>query len=217
MPAPVRTAITAELEAEARSLRVGLREYEEGSSEEETDRQWDFEEPFVLFDGWMAELSSSIRQRIDRLEIHLAVHHLAQAAENLRLLYNVYMTIEGGRTSLEEEYLSITYEHDDTAPDGHFLTIQAPRPGHRHGKDTWSVIIDQWVADKYDSDGEIEEAHGETVLECVLAERPTAGELANILTLAQSGPERMSAWAKTPVGEALAGTVFIVTSHDGGL
>jgi hypothetical protein len=214
VPAPVRTAIAAELEAEARSLRVGLHKYAEVPSDEETDRQWDFEDPFVLFDGWMAELSSNIRHRIDRLESHLAARHLAQAAEDLRLLYNVYMTVEGGRTSLEEEYLCITYEHDDTADDGYFLTILAPRPGHRHGKETWSLVIDQWVADKYDSDGEIEESHSETVLECMLAERPAVGELTSLLALAKSGPERMSAWAKTPVGDALAGTTFFVTSHD---
>jgi hypothetical protein len=120
----------------------------------------------------------------------------------------------GGRTSLEEDYLCITYEHEDSAPDGYFLTIQAPRPGNPYGEQSWSVTIEQWIPDEYDSDGEIAGAHGDTVLECVLAERPTAGQLASLLTLAESGPEQMPKWAETHVGEALAGTAFIVTSHD---
>jgi hypothetical protein len=214
LPAPVRTAVTAELEAEARGLQVGLHEYEEGSSEEETDRQWDFEDPFVLFDGGMAELSRSMRKRINRLESNLPTSHLAQAAEDLRLLYSVYITVEGGHTSLEEEYLCITYEHEDSTPDGYFLTIQAPRPGHPHGEQSWSVTIDQWVPDEYDSDGEIAEARGDMVLECVLVERPTAGQLTSLLTLAERELAQMPAWAKTPVGDALAGTAFIVTSRD---
>jgi len=214
MPAPVRTAITAELEAEARGLQVRLHEYEQGSSEGETDRQWDFEDPFILFDGGMAELSRSMRERIDRLESHLPASHLAQAAEDLRLLYGAYIAVEGDRASLEEEYLCITYEHEDTAPDGHFLTIAAPRPGHRHGERSWSVTIDQWVADEYDSDGEIAEAHGETTVECALAVRPSAGELVSLLALAGRGPKQISMWAKTPVGDVLAGTAFLVTSRD---
>jgi hypothetical protein len=214
LPGPARTAVTEELEAEARGLRVGLHEYEEGPSGEETDRQWDFEDPFVLFDGGMAELNRGMRKRIDRLESDLPAHQLAQVAEDLRLLHSVYSTVEGGRASLEEEYLGITYEHEDSAPDGYFLTIRAPRPGHPHGEQSWSVTIDQWVADEYDPDGEITEAHGEMFLECVLAERPAEGALASLLTLAGSGPEQISAWAKTPVGDALTGTAFIVTSRD---
>jgi hypothetical protein len=41
-------------------------------------------------------------------------------------------------------------------------------------------------------------------------------EFISLLALAESGPEQMSACAKTPVGDALAGTAFIVTSRDDG-
>jgi hypothetical protein len=216
MPAPVRTAIAAELATEAHGLLVGLHEYEDGPSEEQEDepaRLWDFEDPFVPFDGGMVELSRSMRERIGRLESDLPNSHLAQAAEDLRLLYSVYIAVEGGRASLEEEYLLVSYEHDDTPSNGYYLDIQAPRPGHRHGSPSWAVSISQWVADEYDSDGEMTSAHGEMVLECILAERPTAGELISMLTLAGSGPEQMSAWAKASVGESLAGTAFTVTSR----
>jgi len=217
-PAPVRTAITAELAAETHGLLVGLHDCEEGASEEEEEedepaRLWDFENPFLPFDGGMVELSRSMRERIDRLESGMPNSHRARAAEDLKLLYNVYIAVECGRTSLEEEYLLVSYEHDDTPSDGYYLDIQAPRPGPRHERPSWAISISQWVADNYDSDGEMTSAHGETVLDCILAEKPTAGEFISLLALAGSGPEQMSAWAKTPVGKSLAGTAFTVTSR----
>lgn len=214
MPAPVQTAISAELEAEARGLRAGLQEFGEGSSAEESDRQWDFEDPFVLFDGGTAELSRYMRERLDRLEKSLDAGHLAQAAEDLRLLFNVYSQADEGRTVLEEEYLLISYEHEDAPADGYYLDIQAPRPGHLHGQTSWSVSISQWVADEHDSDGEIMSAHGETVLGCALPKRPTAEELTSLLGVAGTSLEQMSAWAETSVGDTLAGTGFVVTKRD---
>jgi hypothetical protein len=218
MPSPVRTAITAELEAEARALRVGLYEYEGGPAQEETGRQWDFEDPFVLFNGGMVELSHSMRERLDSLERNLSTEQLAEATEDLRVLYNTYITAGGGHTVLEEKYLSISYEHEESPSDGYFLTIEAPLPGRPRGQSSWSVAISKWVPDEFDSDGEVESAHGETVLECALAARPTADELAGLLGMAGSGPEQLPTWAKTPVGDALAGTAVVVTTqHDDSL
>jgi hypothetical protein len=214
LPAPVRTAVTAELDAEACGLRVGLHEYEEGPTEEETDRLWDFEDPFVRFDGGMAELSRDMRVGLDRLEASLPDSRLPQAADDLRLLYNAYVAVEEGTlSSFEEEHLSLFYENDGNPADGYFLNVEAPRPGNPHGS-SWSITISQWIVTRYDSDGEATSAEGKTVLECIPAERPTAAELDSLLTLAESGPGQVSAWAKTPVGDALAGTVFIVTSRD---
>lgn len=139
MPAPVHTAIMAELEAEARGLRVGLHEYEAGPSEEETERQWDFEDPFVPFDGGMTELSRAMRERLNRLEMSLPAREHAQAAEDLRFLYNVYIQIEGGRAILEEEHLVISFEHEDSPLDGFFLStsrhrIPAIQTGNQRGQ-----------------------------------------------------------------------------------
>ncbi len=215
MPAPVRTAITAELEAEARSLRVGLHEFEDGPSEEETERRWGFEDPFVLFDGAMAELSQDTRERLDRLEGNLSAEELAEAAEDLRVLYSACITAEVGRTMLEERYLSVSCEHEESPADGHFLTIEAPLPGRPGGQARWSVTVGQWVPDEYDPDGEVGSAHGETLLECALAERPAASELTGLIRLAGTGLEQLPAWAKTPVGDTLAGTAVVVTKrHD---
>jgi hypothetical protein len=213
MPAPVQTAITAELEAEACGLRVGLAIFGEGSSGEESDRQWDFGDPFVQYDGGIAELGSEMRERLDRLEEDLPESQHAQAAEDLRLLYSVYIPVAGNYATLEEEDLSLFFEPVDNPGDGYFLTIDAPRPGHPNGSPSWSVTISRWEADERDSEGEVTSAHGESVLDCALMSRPTAGELADLLSLAETGSEQMSAWAETPVGEALAGTVAVVTKR----
>lgn len=213
MPAPVQTAITAELEAEARGLRVGLAIFGTDTSEEESERQWDFGDPFVHYDGGMAELSADTRDRLNRLEEDLPESQHAQAAEDLRLLYNVYTPMAGTYAHLEEEDLSLFYEPADNPSDGYFLTVDAPRPGHPNGSPSWSVSISRWEADERDSDGEITGAHSESVLDCALVSRPTAGELTGLLELAETGSEQMSAWAETPVGDALAGTAVVVTKR----
>lgn len=213
MPAPVQTAITAELEAEARCLRVGLAVFQQGVSDEKSERQWDFGNPFVQYDGGMAELSADTRERLDRLEEDLPDSQYAQAAEDLRLLYSVYRPVAGNYATLEEEDLSLFFEPVDNPDDGYFLTIDAPRPGHPNGSPSWSISINRWEADERDSEGEVTEAHGESILDCTLVSRPTADELAGLLSLAETGPDQMSAWAETPVGEALAGTVAVVTKR----
>jgi hypothetical protein len=192
--------------------------YEEGPSEEEAERQWDFEDPFVPFNGGMVELGRSMRERLDRMEGNLSAEQLAQVSEDLRLLYNAYITATAGLVTLEEQYLSISYEHEESLSGGYFLAIQAPLPSHPGGPTSWSVTISQWIPDEYDLEGEVESAHGETVLACTLAERPSAGELTGLLDLAESRPEQLPSWAKTPVGDALAGTAVVVTSrHDDSL
>lgn len=215
VPAPVRTAIAAELEAEVRGLRVGLDAFAGRESEEETGRHWDFEDPFVLFDGGMAELSGEMRERLDRLERKLSVKQLAEAVEDLRLLHNVYMAAEGGYTHLEEGYLLVSYEHEDTPGDGYYLTIHAPLPSDSHGPSSWSVTVSKWIADDYDEDGEVGSAHGEEVLECALAARPPLSELSSLLGIAASSSGQVQEWAQTPVGHALAGSAIVVTKrHD---
>lgn len=65
-PAPVQTAIIAELEAEARNLRAALADFSEGVVLPETkDRRiWEFEAPFVAFDG----LDGEDRDHLNRIE-----------------------------------------------------------------------------------------------------------------------------------------------------
>jgi hypothetical protein len=128
-------------------------------------------------------------------------------------LREMYIRVAASVTG-RQEHLSLFYENDDNPADGYFLNVEAPRPGQPHGSSSWSITISQWIVTRYDSDGEAMSAEGDTVLECIPPERPTAGELDSLLTLAESDPGQMSAWAKTPVGDALAGTAFIVTSRD---
>ena len=184
-----------------------------GSSDEESERQWDFGDPFVLYDGGMAELGSDIRRRLARLEEDLPDSQLAQAAEDLRLLYSVYIPVADNYVTLEEQDLSLFFEPEDNPGDSYFLTIDAPRPGHPNGSPSWSVTISRWEADERDAEGEVTGAHSEWVLDCALVSRSTAGELTGLLRLAETGSEQMSAWAETPVGETLAGTVAIGTKR----
>jgi hypothetical protein len=42
---------------------------------------------------------------------------------------------------------------------------------------------------------------------------PTGSEIVELLDRSGGRPEQLAAWAKTPVGELLAGTAFIVTER----
>jgi hypothetical protein len=213
-PAPVQRAIEAELQAESRSLRAALREYEEGATEDDTgpERRWDFEEPFVLFDGGMDELSFGTREGLDRAEESLSADELEQAVTDLRLLSHAYMNASGQFVYFEEDYFSIS---DDPGSDGdsrYFLDIQAPLLNHPAGPSSWSITINRWDIELDDPENERETATGEPVLDCALSERPTESELVNLLSLSGKGEqEQLSAWAKTPVGARLSGTSFVVT------
>lgn len=164
--------------------------------------------------GGIPELSDEMRERLDRLEEDLPADYLPHAVEDLRLLYAVYSKVQSGFAHLEERYAVLSYEHEDSPGDGYFLDVQAPQPEHLRQGQSWSVTISQWIADEDDDDGEVSSAHGDTVLECALSGRPAVEELDNLLALAASDVDQMVEWAKTPVGQTLAGTAFAVTNRD---
>jgi hypothetical protein len=213
-PAPVQTAIEAELGAEVLSLWAALREFEEGSAEDdaEPERRWDFETPFVPFEGGMDELGVGTRDELDRAEEGLSTEQLEEAVSDLRLLRNAYMSGAGGFLLFEEGYLSVS---DDPGPDGsdrYFLDIQAPLPSDPHRPPSWAITINRWDIDLDALENEGMTATGEAVLDCSLPDRPTESELIDLLSLSGRGQqEQLSAWAKTPVGATLKGTPFAVT------
>lgn len=215
-PPPVRTAIEAELVTEAGGLLAALREYEEGHRDgaAEPERPWD-DEPFVLYEGGMRELSTATREGLDQAEEGLSAEQLDQAVADLRLLSDAYRDSAGDYTDLAVDEFVIT---DDPGPDDsgrYFLDVQAPAPNRTYGPPAWTISISQWDADagpaEDDDDGA---AAGETVLDCELSSRPAEGELATLLTLSgKGGQAQLSAWAQTPAGEALSGTAFVVTQR----
>ncbi|GAA0256113.1 hypothetical protein GCM10010492_66230 [Saccharothrix mutabilis subsp. mutabilis] len=56
-------------------------------------------------------------------------------------------------------------------------------------------------------------AAGEPVLQCALFARPRVGEIVELLNASAHSAELLAVWAKTPVGESLADTVFVVTAR----
>jgi hypothetical protein len=71
------------------------------------------------------------------------------------------------------------------------------------------------VPDSFDEDGEVIGATGEPFLDAELASPPTVDEIADVLSLVRNQPELLASWAKTQVGDALAGTRFVVTARSG--
>jgi hypothetical protein len=211
VPEPVRTAIDAELEAEARGLRDALAEFSEGISPPATEnrRHWDFGSPSVAFDGGMDALSREIRERLDRHEEGITIEDRQKGVADLRLLVDAYTRYRGDQATLEAAEFTIF--DDPFGPDRYFLTVDAPRPGD-DDVGGWRVEIDRWEPDDPE-DEECNSASGSSVLSCTCSAPPTAAEVADLLNRSAERPEQLTAWAETPVGEALAGTTFVVTER----
>ncbi|WP_067486079.1 hypothetical protein [Actinomadura hibisca] len=211
VPGPVRTAIEAELEVEARELTYALAEYSEGTEPPETDdrRYWEFASPFVLFDGGAPELDRRIRTSMNRKEAEITDGRRETTVADLRLLADVFALYRGGEARFEAEHLAIFDEPDGS--DGYYLAIDAPQPDHPL-RGAWSVDVCRWVPDDPEEE-EPSSATGHTIASCALATRPTATEIADLLNLGAEKPERLAAWAETPVGEVLVGTGFAVTER----
>ncbi|MGQ0718844.1 MAG: hypothetical protein ACT4NP_16340 [Pseudonocardiales bacterium] len=213
VPVPVRTAISAELEAEARGLRDALAEYSEGISPPETEnrRNWDFENPFVAFEGGMDGLSDDDRDRLNRLEKGITNEELRRGVDNLRLLLDAHTRCGNDSAMLVVEEFTITDDPAPYGPDRYFLNVDAPLPNGDYGRDEWRVGICRWDIDLDDPEYEDSTATGEAVLRCVLSAPPTASKIIELLNRSGGRPEQLAAWAKTPVGEPLADTNFVVT------
>ncbi|NKY88738.1 hypothetical protein [Nocardia veterana] len=213
-PAPVRSALATELEAEARSLRNALAEYSltAEAGDDDTRRIWDLENPLVTFDGRSAGLDSRDRDLLDHLEAEGTDRELRDAIIDLRLILDIDAQVDDPDIRLQLEDLSITAEPGDA--EDLFLTVAAPLPGGRHNRGQWGVALDRWEADETDDEGYPVQSHGEPVLRCVLAERPKITDVVELLRLADT-QQQLAEWADTPVGEPLADTAFVVTDrHD---
>jgi hypothetical protein len=210
VPAPVRTAIKAELETEASELRDALAEFSEAVPSPETDgrRYWDFWFPFVTFDGGMDDLSGRARESLDRHEKGITTEQREKAVADLRLLVTAYAQYLGEHAVLEPENFAIFDEPYDS--DRYFLTVNAPQPGDNDG--AWRVEIGHWEPDGPE-DAECNSATGHTILSCARSAPPTASEIADLLNRSAEQPKQLTFWAETPVGATLAGTTFVVTER----
>lgn len=214
-PAPVRTAIAAELDTEARWLSDALADYHEGIDvpDEGIPRHWDLQAPFVAFDGGMDALSSECRTRLDQHEDSASTEALRKGVAGLRLLTETYERCKNDDAMLDLTELTIT--HDPLGPDRYYLTIDAPTPNGRFRRTDWEVAIGRWDTDLNDPASDEWSATGESQLSCTNAAPPAQADLVELLNLSGGQPELLTRWAKTPVGEALSGTAFIVTMrHD---
>ncbi|MEV7968374.1 hypothetical protein AB0O34_20675 [Sphaerisporangium sp. NPDC088356] len=208
VPAPVRTAIEAELETEARELRDALAEFSEAVSPPETDnpRHWDFGSPFVAFDGGMDALSREARESLDGHEKGITTEQREKAVADLRLLVTAYAQHRGGHARLEMADFEIFAEPDRST--GYYLTVDAPQPGD-DDDGAWRVEIGHWEPDDPEEE-ECSSSTGHTMLSCARSAPPTVLEIADLL---DCSAEQLAAWAATPVGAALAGTTFVVTER----
>ncbi|MFB9929979.1 hypothetical protein ACFORO_32865 [Amycolatopsis halotolerans] len=212
VPAPIRTAIDAELETEAHWLLAALAEYTEGIEvpDDETRRAWDFEDPFVTYDSRWGGLGRLERKLLDRLEADATGQELDDAITDLRLLLDIAAQLDIGDLRLQLDDLSITAEPED--PDGFFLNVEAPLPSGKYNRVEWGVAIDRWEVDKRDEEGYPLDSHGEPVIRCVLAERPNITDVVALFKLTTS-QEQLESWTQTPIGSTLANTAFTVTKR----
>lgn len=88
-------------------------------------------------------------------------------------------------------------------------------PDGKWNRTDWNVEICRWVPDGSQSEG-ISSSKGESVLDCTRAEPSALTEIVELLNRSNGESDILAAWAKTPAGEALAGTAFVVTKrYDG--
>ncbi|WP_020671991.1 hypothetical protein [Amycolatopsis nigrescens] len=211
-PAPVRTAISAELEAEARGLRDELAEYTEGVEppEPEKRRFWDFQSPLVVVDESVSGLDQRDRDSLNGLEQGLRRAHFERAVADLRLLLDAYLRCANGEAQLLIDGFEISDDPYDEDADRYFLNVQAPMPDGEWGRTDWNVGICRWVPDgPQTEDGD----RDEPVLDCVRSEPPALSEIVGLLNRSDGRSDVLAAWAETAVGEALAGTAFVVTKR----
>ncbi|WP_253873353.1 hypothetical protein [Promicromonospora umidemergens] len=212
VPAPVRTALQAELETDAKWLRLALAEYTEGDDLPQDDdrRVWDFGEQFVALveDG----LADRDREMLDRNEASATPQEVTEAAHDLRVLLqararssepDVELDLFGPVVSVDPTFAIDVPDDEERLEVSVHVPVLDPR--WRRG---WEISLQRWVDDEFDEDGFATASHTEEVLCCELEERP---ELADVLQLLNQARTSLTDWAGTAIGEVLQGTRFVVT------
>ncbi|MFG1607589.1 hypothetical protein [Actinoplanes sp. NPDC049265] len=204
-PQTVRTAIATEVATEGQQLAAEWQRFTANvRPAEEGRRVWDFDSPTILYGA--TELTTRTRELLDRTDRTLPEPDLSSAVADLRLLARAHHRRSNRAAQLEPELLSISF--DPESDDRHFVAVAAPLP-FPGGRPDWQVQILHWIPDADDEAGETEA--GERVLSCRLPAAPSIEEINGFLDLCGAQPELLAIWAKTPVGETLSGTPFVVS------
>jgi hypothetical protein len=214
VPEPVRIAVNAELETEARQLSEALADFSGETPLPETEgrREWDFGHPFVTYDGGVDTLGNETRKQLDRLEEGITTEQREKAVADLRVLATAYSRCADEAVMLDHAYPEIFSEPYDA--DGYFLSIRAPEPGD-DSADSWDIDISRWQPDDpnelYE---ECSSATGETQLRCALPTAPTVDEIVELLDRIDREPDLLTKWAETSVGGLIADHFVVTERYD---
>ncbi|MDX8031758.1 hypothetical protein SK803_16155 [Lentzea sp. BCCO 10_0856] len=212
VPAPVRTAVAAELATEAHELRAAVAEGfgEVEPTKHEHRRLVEWGNPLVAIGGHADKLNRDSREHMNTQERGLSSLERAEVIKDMRMLLDAY-ALCGSNAYLYDEF---TIEDD---PHGleeirYYLTVEASWPESTSPDEDWVVAIGRWDINPNIPGNEDETATGETVLTCAIP-RPQVPEIVALFDLSGGNAERIAAWAKTPVGQPLHGTNFVVTQR----
>jgi len=215
VPVPVRQAVLADLETEARNLQASIDEYSRGyDPDRRIERIWDSQQPFVPFDGGIPDLARDTREYLDHLEEGIDDARRRLAISDMRLLVSSHRRSTNTAAMLDVNQMGIMDDPGEFGR-GYFLAIDAPIPGGRFPRENWDIHIGKWVPDpdEIDEDGEPTGASSDAVLGCAQNTPPTRDDLVMLLDASGGNHDQLAAWASTAIGRKLAGTNFIVTDR----
>ncbi|WP_131770564.1 hypothetical protein [Candidatus Protofrankia californiensis] len=209
-PPPVRTAIDVELAAEAHALRVELAEYTENVSPPETEirRLWEHEDPLVNLEDDLGILGEDTRESLGKVENGIIGGKLQRVVNDLRILLQAYLECNNEFARLEAGDLSIFVEPD--FDERYYLTVETPLPP-KACRRSWKIEIGRWEPDGPEDEDGSGSYTGNPLLTGVQSAPPVASEIVDLLNLVAHQPGQLATWSKTPVGESLSGTNFVVT------
>jgi hypothetical protein len=167
-----------------------------------------------MFDGGMPELADEIREQLDQAEAELSEQERRAAVERLRLLADARHRCDSDTVRFEQSYFTISEDPYLDNDERYFVEIAAPRPQRRY-RDGWAVEIQQWIPDPGFDEEKGGSESAAAVLSCALPAAPSVEQIADLLTTCSNEPQILSTWAKTPPGETLVGTPFVVTERYG--
>ncbi|MCG3749768.1 hypothetical protein [Amycolatopsis sp. Poz14] len=213
-PAPVKTAIIAELETEARRIREEFTEDNDQLKPAESFMRIfrNSRIALVVFDKFDSGLDQQGREALNELEEGLNQAQREQAVADLRLLLDAHRRCANDNAELLVDSFEISDDPYDEDAGCYFMNIQAPMPNKEWNRTEWNIEVGRWVPENPQPDVGSSSIN-KVVLDCVRTEPPTVSELVDLLNRSNGQSEVLATWAKTVVGEPLAGTTFIVTKR----